>query len=224
MTNALIHEPVSQLAYRLRAATPAPAARLLLLHGVGGNETNLLALADALDPRIEILFVRGPLTIGPGQHAWFSVQFGPNGPSIDAQQADASRVALLTLLRALRERDGANALPTVIGGFSQGGIMSASVGLSSPSDVAGFAVLSGRILPELDPHVAPRNALHSLGAFIAHGEFDDKLPVTWAERADAKLTELGVAHETRLYPMGHQLTEAVVDDFSNWVERRVGLR
>ncbi|MBN3821011.1 phospholipase, partial [Paraburkholderia sp. Se-20369] len=82
MTDALplITDPDSGLQYRLRPAAGRPAARLLLLHGVGGNETNLLGVADAIDPRIEIAFVRGPLTFGPGQHAWFPVRFGAHGP------------------------------------------------------------------------------------------------------------------------------------------------
>ncbi|AOK55971.1 phospholipase [Burkholderia stagnalis] len=219
----LTDEPASGLAYRLRPATPRPIARLLLLHGVGGNETNLLNVADAIDPRIEIAFVRGPLTFGPGQHAWFPVRFGPRGPEIDAQQAEASRAKLLAMVRAFHSHDGAAALPTVIAGFSQGGIMSASVGLTSPADVAAFAVLCGRILPEIDPLIAPRDALRSLHALIVHGRLDDKLPVSWAETADAKLAALGVAHDTRLYPAGHALTDDMIGDFSRWLDTRAGL-
>ncbi|MBN3788332.1 phospholipase [Burkholderia sp. Ac-20353] len=219
----LTDDPVSGLAYRLHPASAQPVARLLLLHGVGGNETNLLAVADALDPRIEVAFVRGPLTFGPGQHAWFPVRFGPNGPEIDAAHAEASRTKLLALVRALRERDGASPLPTVIAGFSQGGIMSASVGLTSPADVVGFAVLCGRILPEIDPLIAPRDALRALHALIVHGRADDKLPVSWAEAADAKLAALGVAHDTRLYPAGHELSADMIGDFSRWLGDRVGL-
>ncbi|WP_175716908.1 alpha/beta hydrolase [Burkholderia anthina] len=216
----------SGLQYRLRPAAGRPAGRLLLLHGVGGNETNLLNLAGTLDPRIEIAFVRGPLTFGPNQHAWFPVRFGPNGPEIDAARADASRVQLITLLRALSARDvepGAPALPAVIAGFSQGGIMSASVGLTSPADVAAFAVLCGRILPEIDPLIAPRDALRPLHALVMHGRFDDKLPVAWADTADAKLTALGVAHDTRLYDAGHELTAQMARDFGRWVDARAGL-
>ncbi|WP_175748577.1 alpha/beta hydrolase [Burkholderia pyrrocinia] len=226
MTDALplTTDPDSGLQYRLRPATGRPAARLLLLHGVGGNETNLLNVADVIDPRIEIAFVRGPLTFGPNQHAWFPVRFGPNGPEIDAARADASRLQLITLLHAFRARDGAgSALPAVIAGFSQGGIMSASVGLTSPADVVGFAVLCGRILPEIDPLIAPRDALRPLHALIVHGRFDDKLPVAWADTADAKLTALDVAHDTRLYAAGHELTQEMAADFGRWVGERTGL-
>ncbi|RQR35975.1 alpha/beta hydrolase [Burkholderia sp. Bp9142] len=216
----------SGLQYRLRPAAGQPTGRLLLLHGVGGNETNLLNLASMIDPRIEIAFVRGPLTFGPDQHAWFPVRFGPNGPEIDAARADASRVQLIALLRALRARDDANespVLPAVIAGFSQGGIMSASVALTSPADVAAFAVLCGRILPEIDPLIASRDALSLLHALVVHGRFDDKLPVAWANTADAKLTSLGVAHDTRIYDAGHELTPEMAGDFSRWVFARTGL-
>jgi len=222
----LTTDPESGLQYRLRPAAGRPAGRLLLLHGVGGNETNLLNLAGTIDPSIDIAFVRGPLTFGPGQYAWFPVRFGPNGPEIDAARADASRVQLIALLRALRARDTGNepaALPTAIAGFSQGGIMSASVGLTSPADVTAFAVLCGRILPEIDPLIAPREALSPLHALVMHGRFDDKLPVAWANTADAKLTALGVAHDTRLYDAGHELTAEMARDFSRWVGTRAGL-
>ncbi|MCA8280638.1 phospholipase [Burkholderia cepacia] len=220
----LTTDPESGLQYRLRPAAGRPVARLLLLHGVGGNETNLLNLAGIIDSRIEIAFLRAPLTFGPGQHAWFPVRFGPSGPEIDAARADESRIQLITLLRAFRARDGADsALPTVIAGFSQGGIMSAGVGLTSPEDVAAFAVLCGRILPEIDPLIAPRDALRPLHALIVHGRFDDKLPVAWADTADAKLTSLGVAHDTRLYEAGHELTAEMAGDFGRWVGERAGL-
>ena len=209
---ALIQDPVSRLKYRVRRASgDAPVARLLLLHGVGSNETNLVPLASRIDPAIEVLLVQGPVALGPQQFAWFPVQFGAEGPVIDAEQADRSRVALIQLLRGFVE------VPAVIAGFSQGGIMSASVGLTSPAEVAGFAVLSGRILPEIAAHIAPRADLAHLSAFIGHGRLDDKLPVAWAERADAWLTSLGVPHRTAYYPIGHGLSADMADDFTRWL-------
>jgi len=210
--SALTTDATSGLKYRVRAADgDAPIARLLLLHGVGGNETNLVSLAALIDPRVEVLLVQSRLTLGPQQFAWFEVKFGPMGPVINAPQADESRQLLIRLVRGLPP------LPTVIAGFSQGGILSASVGLSSPADVAGFAILSGRILPEIATKIAPREDLANLSAFIGHGRLDDKLPVSWAERADEWLTTLGVPHRTEYYPIGHGLSAEMVDDFSQWL-------
>ena len=111
----------------------------------------------------------------------------------------------------------------MMAGFSQGGILSASVALCAPQDVARFAILSGRILPELEPHLAPPEALARVAAFIAHGEYDDKLPMAFASHADAWLTRLGVVHDTRLYPVGHTLSPDIVRDFSNWVSQQINL-
>lgn len=213
----LQRDPQSGLLWRQRISPQPAQARLLLLHGVGGRETDLQALAETLDARIEVLLLRGPLTFGPDQYGWFQVSFSVQGPRIDATQADTSRRALI---RFLQTRDN---LPTVIAGFSQGGIMSASVGLSAPQLVRGFAVLSGRILPELKPYLAEPAALAELHAFIAHGRYDDKLPVSWAERAEQWLTELGVKRQIRLYPMGHQLSGEEVADFNQWLTEPLAL-
>lgn len=209
--SALQHEPVSGLHFRRLAALGEPRARLLLLHGVGGNETNLAGLAHYLPKHLEILLLRAPLQLAAQSHAWFQVRFTGNGPLIDADQAEASRQQLLRFIEALP------ALPTVIGGFSQGGILSASVGLSTPDRVAGFALLSGRILPEIEPHLAAPEALRGLSAFIAHGRHDDKLPPSWAERADAWLQRLEVPHRTHYYDMGHELRVEEVADLSLWL-------
>jgi phospholipase/carboxylesterase len=215
--STLITDADSGLSYRIRAAAGKPIARLLLLHGVGGNETNLVSLAALVDPRVEVLLVQSRLVLGPQQFAWFQVQFGPQGPVINAQQADESRQLLIRLVRALPPQ------PTAIAGFSQGGILSASVGLTSPADVAGFAVLSGRILPEIAAKIAPREDLTGLSAFIGHGRLDDKLPVSWAERADEWLTTLGVPHRTEYYPIGHGLSAEMAEDFLGWLGQTLTL-
>ena len=219
----LRYDEATGLSFRVRPANGRPLGRLFLLHGVGGNETNLMPLAHDLPEQIELVFVRGPLTLGPGQYAWFQVRFGTNGPVINPDQADASRVRLRDLARALGKDDGQEPIPAVMAGFSQGGILSASVALSAPDDVAHFAVLSGRILPELEPHLAPREKLALVSAFIAHGEHDDKLRVAFSEHADAWLTQLGVPHETRFYPIGHSLNADVVRDLTRWLSQQINI-
>jgi 4,5-DOPA dioxygenase extradiol len=206
------------LSYQVRQPAPfAPTKCLFLLHGVGGNETNLMDFAESVDPHTLVVFVQGPLQLGAGQFAWFRVAFTANGPSIVPEEAESSRLSLIALVQKIQKQHAVSAEKTVIAGFSQGGIMSASVALSAPDIVGRFAILSGRILPELAPHIAEKSALQNLDAFVGHGEFDSKLPVFWAQRSDQWLNELGVAHTLKLYPIDHGISPAMQADFMNWL-------
>ena len=214
----LITDPGFALAFRTVApVSPAPTRLLVLLHGVGGNETNLPGLAAGLPDDTLVVLPRGPIALGPDQFAWFRVAFTPNGPRIEAEAAEASRQSLIRFIRQVQAAHGLTSAQTVIAGFSQGGILSASVALSAPDSVAGFAILAGRILPELEPHLADATGLSTLRGLVAHGLHDDKLPVDWAHRSDDWLSRLGVPHETRLYPTGHALDAAMLAGFHAWL-------
>lgn len=204
------------LAYRSSRFDGTPSRLLVLVHGVGGNETNLIGLGEALADDALVVFPRGPLTLAPGQYAWFPVRFGPNGPQMDFEQAQRSNAALQDFIAVLQARHGIAPDQTIIAGFSQGGIMSASVALTAPALVGGFAVLAGRILPEIEAHAGPAEALRTLDGLVIHGELDDKLPVAWAERADAILTRLGVPHRVLLHGGGHELPPEAQQAFAEW--------
>lgn len=195
-----------------------PKALVLLLHGVGGCETNLADLAAAVDSETLVIMPRGPITLGAGQYAWFRVNFTGTGPVIVETEAETSRQTLIRFVEQLQQSYGIAPQKTVIAGFSQGGILSASVALSAPKRVAGFAILSGRILPELRPHIADRVQLEKLHAFIGHGQYDSKLPVVWAQRSEQVLSDLGVEHLTRLYPIDHEISVNMQADFLSWLQ------
>jgi phospholipase/carboxylesterase len=215
---ALQTDPQLGLSFRLAQPVPTQPRRcVILLHGVGSNEANMADLATGMRPDTLVILARGPLTLGPGQYAWFRVAFTANGPSINAEEAEHGRQTLVHFVQQVQLKYGIAAQDTVIAGFSQGGIMSASVALSAPESVAGFGLLSGRILPELEPHLASRERLTTLKAFVGHGEQDNTLPVTWAHRSDKLLTELGVPHSLHLYPMGHGISPAIHADFLSWL-------
>ncbi|MDO6387725.1 alpha/beta hydrolase [Uliginosibacterium sp. 31-12] len=215
--------PSLALSYRVREPAPSsPKACVILLHGVGGNETNLAELAAAIDPSVLVVLPRGPLQLGFDQYAWFRVAFTPEGPRLDPAEANRAREALLDFIAGIKATYQLGAEQIVLAGFSQGGIMSASVALSEPERVRGFGILSGRILPELAPYLASRERLGSMQAFISHGEQDNVLPVSWALRAEQGLTELGVAYESHRYAAGHVLTHAMQSDFLVWCDTLLG--
>lgn len=217
--DALLHDTASGLDYRIRPTCEGKSRGIVfLLHGVGGNETNLMAVAQALPEDLLVVLPRGPLTLGSGQYAWFQVAFGAEGPRINPQQAESARLQLLALLGSLHASTGITPDHTLVAGFSQGGIMSASISLTSPWSVAGFGILSGRILPEIAPQTAPRTALAHLRAFISHGDRDATLPPFWADRAEALMTELAIPMTARRYPAAHEISRDMLEDFVQWTD------
>ncbi|MFM1980933.1 MAG: hypothetical protein RLZ68_2198 [Pseudomonadota bacterium] len=215
---ALQQDSASGLLYSIRQSTPAKPARcLVLLHGVGSNEANMMALADGVSDDTLVVTVRGPLVLGSGQFAWFRVAFTASGPRIVPEEAEHSRLALIALVQQLQTAHGIAANKTVVAGFSQGGIMSASVALTAPLLVEGFGLLCGRILPELQPYIANGAQLAHLQAFVAHGSLDSKLPVDWAHKSHAWLDELGVPHALELYPVDHTISTPMHADFLQWL-------
>lgn len=212
-------KPGEALVHLTRNAQATTRRLLILSHGVGGNEGNLLSLASRAPDDTVVVLPRGPLTLGEGQYAWFQVAYGPQGPQPDLKAAESSRRQLAEFISQMQAAHGISAANTVVAGFSQGGIISASLALTRPDLVGGFGILAGRILPEIEPQLSDSASLGRLHAFIGHGRNDTKLPVDWAHRADTWLTDLGVPHETRLYPGDHGLPPAMQDDFFAWFER-----
>jgi phospholipase/carboxylesterase len=221
--NELRTEPVSGLAYRVRPAQAGAgkAPCLLLLHGVGANEAGFIALAQRMDPRLLVILLRGPLVLGPGRFAWFQVRFTPSGPAINAAQAEQSRITLLDFIGQLPATHDVDPERIWISGFSQGGIMSASVALTEPASVSGFGILSGRILPEVLPKVARVPQLGTLQAYVSHGVRDQTLGIHFAHHAREVLIGLGVPLEYREFDADHALDAPMVADFRSWLGARM---
>ncbi len=211
-----------ELSFRIRQPQPrAPQSLLVLLHGVGCSEMDMADVATGMGPDTLVVLARGPLTLGLGKFAWFRVAFTPSGPQIEEAEAESSRLTLLRFIQQIQAAYQIQTDRTVVAGFSQGGIMSASVALSEPEVVAGFGLLCGRILPELQSHLAQKSRLKSLHAFVAHGDFDNTLPVTWADRSDMLLKDLEVDFESHRYPIHHSISSDMRADFIRWLNNTI---
>ncbi len=213
----LIHDAAYAFAFRTLEPRPgAPRRLLVLLHGVGGDEQQLAALGARVDQGTLVVLPRGQRSISGGMTGWYRVGLSADGPQIVEDEAEEARLKLVEFLGQLQNRFDIAASHTVVGGFSQGGILSASAALTAPSCVAGFSVLCGRILPEIEARLAPLEELATLHALIVHGRDDETLPISWSDRATDWLTQLGVRHELRLHDAGHELTQAMEDDLLRW--------
>ena len=189
---------------------------LILLHGVGSNEQDLFGLASQLPDDFLVISPRGPYTLGAGRYAWYEVGFSTGKPEINAEQEKQSRETILKFIRQIKQKYQLDEV--YLGGFSQGAIMSFSIGLTHPEEVTGILALSGRILTEIRPLVKPGAALQRLNVFISHGKQDGTLPVTYAREAREYLQPLGVKLSYHEFETGHNLSVQVLAELVNWLK------
>ena len=134
------------LSYRERPAEGEPAGLLVLHHGRGSDELDMLGLGEALDPgrRLHLIAPRAPLTLGgmPGWH-WYVV---PRVGYPDPDTFAGSVAQLAELHDETWERTGIDPARTVLGGFSQGAVMSYALALDPGRPApGGLLALSGFI-------------------------------------------------------------------------------
>lgn len=201
--------------------TAGPPPTVVLLHGVRSNEHDLMGLAPYLDERFFIISVRAPLTLGPGAFGWYEIQFTPQGMIHDPAQAERGREAVLTFLEEAVAAYGLDPKRLFLMGFSQGAITSLGVALTDPERVAGVVAMSGRLLPEIIPQIAPPKRLDGLPFFVAHGVADGVLPIQFGREIHSELTELPVALTYREYPMAHEVSPESLNDITAWLTQQL---
>ena len=208
---------MSALVYRERPAAGAPEGLLVLHHGRGADEHDLLPLADVLDPqqRLHVATPRAPLTLPgwPGHH-WYVV---PRVGYPDPETFEAARAALGGLHDELWERTGLTPAQTVFGGFSMGSVMSYALGLSADRPApAGILAFSGfvPVVEGWQPDVANRTGVRVL---IAHGRRDPVMEVGFARRARALLEGAGLDVEYHESDAAHHIDPAHIPAAIEWL-------
>ncbi|HEY5316892.1 MAG TPA: phospholipase, partial [Solirubrobacteraceae bacterium] len=208
---------MSSLLIQERPAVGAPAGLLVLHHGRGTDENDLLPIGDALDPerRLHVVSPRAPLTVPgwPGYH-WYVV---PRVGFPDPETFAASDRALAELHDELWRRTGLGPEKTILAGFSMGTVMSYALGLGAgrPSP-AGILAFSG-FVPTVEGWEPDLSTRQGLRAFIAHGRQDAVIDVSFAWRARDLLAGGGLAVEYRESDVGHQIDAPSVILARRWL-------
>ncbi len=214
---------MSELVFRERPAAGDPEGLLVLHHGRGADEHDLLGLADVLDPerRLRVVTPRAPLTLPgwPGNH-WYVV------PRVGYPDPDTFHAAFAALARfhdALWERTGLAPAQTVFGGFSMGSVMSYALGLGADRPApAGILALSG-FVPVVEGWAPDPASRPGLRAFIAHGRRDPVMEVGFARRARALLEEAGLEVDYHESDAAHHIDPAHLPAAVDWLGATLGL-
>ena len=203
------------LEHLVRPAAGDPAGALVLFHGRGTSEHDLFPLLDALDPQRRLLGAtpRGPLALPPGGAHWYVVrEIGYP----DRETFMSSYELAAAWLESLADETGLPPARTIIGGFSQGAVMSWALGLGGTRPrPAGIIALSGFVPTvdgfelDLSPPLPP--------VAIGHGTYDPVISVEFGRQAKKILEEAGADVLYRESPMPHSVDPSFIADPQPWV-------
>jgi phospholipase/carboxylesterase len=189
-----------------------PLPLVVILHGRGADMQDLADLAPPLDGGYRFLFPNAPKAFEPMPGyslgwTWFD-GWPPEPGSIDG-----SRKLLLEFLDAAIDRYPPPAGKVVLGGFSQGALMSLDCGFRTSQALAGIVVMSGALFEDELPPLKP------LPVLIAHGSGDDVIPVIHARRTRHVLEEHGLSPEYYEFPMAHNVALEEVEVVREFLEK-----
>tara|TARA_Y100000588_G_C13959738_1_gene798186 strand:- start:11 stop:679 length:669 start_codon:yes stop_codon:yes gene_type:complete len=193
---------------------------LVLLHGYGSNEQDLVGLAPYLDSRFLCVSMRAPYALDFGGYAWFHIDFTPQGILLDYEQARASSDHLLETIESLRAEYAAAAVYLL--GFSQGASMAFNMALHHPQRYAGVAALSGVCSEEMLPQ-EEAEGLGALPVLMTHGRWDQLIPVAQARASSELLQGLPLQLTYKEYDMGHEINQECLGDVRYWLQERLGV-
>lgn len=212
MTEA--REPEAPLVALWREPVGEPAGVLVLLHGRGADERDLFPLLDLLDPERRLLGVTpgGPHHLPPGGRHWYALGGIPT-PDPATFAATAPRLAaFLDGLPVPSDR-------IVLGGFSQGAVMSYAMALGPGRPrPAGLVAMSG-FLPRVADWPLEPERLRGVPVGIAHGSLDPVIPAQFAAEAEATLTAAGADVLRLSSPVPHMVDPDWIEPLRDLVAR-----
>ena len=207
---------IDDLAHLVRPARGEPEGALVLFHGRGTSEHDLAPLLDELDPERRLVGVtpRGPLALPPGGAHWYVVR-RVGFPDPDTFLPTFERAA--GWLDALPAALGVPVERTVIGGFSQGAVMSWALGLGAGRPrPAGILALSG-FIPTVEGFRLDLADLDGYPVAIGHGTHDPVISAEFGRDARRRLEEAGAAVTWRESPMAHSVDPGYLAELRGWL-------
>lgn len=202
------------------AAFPVPAVTwhtpddprlplVVLLHGRGSRETDIIGLAGHFPDGASYAAVRAPIAEGPG-FAWF-VNRGIGRPVAE------SLARTMAWFRTWLDEAAPAGRPVVLVGFSGGAAFAGGLILAEPERFAGAAILYGT-LPFNSGVPTTAGRLRDLPVFVAQGEADHVIPAellgaTWNYLRDAS----GAAATALKSPGGHHLDRNTATALATWI-------
>ncbi len=201
--------------HRFQAPATAEAPTLLLLHGTGGDETDLLPLGTALHEQAGLLSVRGAVS-EDGMPRFFR-RHAEGEFDVEDLVARTQALADFVLAAAAHYRFDPSRVLAV--GFSNGANIATATMLLRPGVLRGAMLFAPMVVFDDPGRVEGRHHLATTAVFISAGRGDPVAPPHHAERLADQLTDLGAAVELRWHPGGHTVDANSVGRARAWLAK-----
>lgn len=210
------------LTHREREPSGDAAGALILLHGRGADEHDLFPLLDMLDPEGRLLGVtpRGPLSMPPGGAHWYRVmQVGYPDPSTFFPTYEQ----LTGWYDAFLEERAIDHNKVVLGGFSQGAVMSYALALGPGRPRPAALMPFSGFIPTVEGFDIDLSDVKGWPVAISHGTYDPVIEVGWGRDANEKLTAAGAAVDYRESPIPHSIDPERVAELRVFLTSALGI-
>jgi len=208
---------IDVLPYRVRHSADRPEGALVLFHGRGADEDDLFPLLDILDPERHLFGVtpRGPLALPPFGAHWYVIR---RVGLPDPQTFLATYRQVSAWLTTLAEDTGIPPERTILGGFSQGAVMSYALGFGADRARPGAIIAFSGFIPTVEGFTLDlKRPLPPIA--IGHGTYDSVIPVEFGQEGRNVLIRAGadvLYHES---PLQHTIDPAFLSSLIPWLQR-----
>jgi phospholipase/carboxylesterase len=199
---------------------PEHAPLMIMLHGYGSNEKDLIQLAPSLRPEFRYISARAPQEMDFGMFGWFPIEFTATGIRVDHGEAQQAVEQLIGFIREIIAEYRPAGNKVFLMGFSQGTVMSYLTAFLAPELLHGVIGCSGQLPDKAVPDEALKPALRKLPFLVMHGTYDDILPIAKGWAAKAWLEEHVEDFTWREYPIAHQIADSGIELMCSWLEKR----
>jgi phospholipase/carboxylesterase len=201
---------------------PRPGAAVIWLHGLGadGHDFEPIVAELGLQKAVRFVFPHAPIrpvtiNMGMRMRAWYDILQLGGGPE-DEAGIRASQVLLEGLISAEKKR-GIPADKIVLAGFSQGGAIVLQAALRSPERLAGVMALSTYLPLAAKAEKERQETSKAVPIFMAHGNFDNMIPIERAQQSRKALEALGYKVEWHEYAMPHAVCPEEIGDIADFL-------
>jgi phospholipase/carboxylesterase len=203
---------------------PQPGAAIIWLHGLGadGHDFEPIVPELGLPAALQLRFIFPhapvrPVTLNQGMRmrAWYDIFQLGGGPE-DEEGIRASQELVENLITS-ENKKGIPFQRIVLAGFSQGGAIALQTALRCQERLAGILALSTYLPLSAKLESERSKASRDLPIFMAHGMYDEVIPLARAEQSRKMLVELGYGLEWRTYPMAHSVCAEEIAEIARFL-------